>query len=898
MGAMPSREPERDSLVHTPPLAGRISLIFTDIEDSTRMTNALGDKIYSESIREPHCQRIRTAIGAHGGYEVKTIGDSFMISFQHADDALACAAAIQKSLTEPAITCEDRSGKMWIVKVRIGVHTAERELYPDEKGDYGGADVNFAARVESLGAGGQIIVSDSTYRVASSRERYQWQEWRDRRIKSFDQPETVWELLWDGQFRGEPGLRWVPEWFMGEHNHYIQRRALENQILSTFGKRQPDGSTPRLVTLHGYGGMGKTRLAVATAVQAVSLFKDGMFFVRLDDKPARKEALAEAIGRAFGLIGAAALPDNLLAALRDKETLLILDNYESVDSDEVAGYLADLLTQTHVLRLLVTGREAVKLSAIEQLVTLDEGMTEEEAEQLFIARAQLKRGQNWQPAASEQDHLKRILTLTERNPLAIELAAAWTDKRTLKEIADGIEATPLISGPDRPLVDRHRSLTRCLDWSFDLLEDWAQEGFARLGVFADTFTVETTTAVCDLANAQELLDRLQDAALIRRLEVNEHSRYTMHRPTRAYVGDKLDGLPSALSIRQEFVAFFRQLVVDYGGLMPQLTQAKLPLLNAEWRNAVAAAETAEVLKDWGAVGYISVYLGDYLLLRGMWSERERLNQRALAAARTVNDRQNEGGALNNLGIVYRAQGRWAQAEACYRQSLAIYREFGNHIGEGQTINNLGMVYHDQGRWDEAEGCYQQSLEINRKFGDRVSEGVILNNLGIVYLQQNQWGEAEACYQQSLEIKRELGDRIGEGQTLNNLGNVYRQQGRLGKAEACYQQSLATCGEFGDRIGEGQILNNLGIVYQRQGQLGKAEACYQQSLAICREFGDRIGEGTITHNFALLREAQGNIAGALELARQAVAVLEKTEDKAELEKARVLVAKWEQQEAQR
>lgn len=170
--------------------AGKISLIFTDIEDSSRMTNALGDDIYLKDMRAPHNERIRAAIKAHNGHEVKTIGDAFMVAFDRADNALFCAAAIQQSLAASAIT---RGG--WTVKVRIGVHTAERELSLVEEGDYGGADVNFAARVESLGVGGQIIVSDATYRAGGSRERYQWREWPNRRIKSFDQPEVVWELL-------------------------------------------------------------------------------------------------------------------------------------------------------------------------------------------------------------------------------------------------------------------------------------------------------------------------------------------------------------------------------------------------------------------------------------------------------------------------------------------------------------------------------------------------------------------------------------------------------------------------------------------------------------------------------------------------------------------------------
>src|SRR5262249_51507881 len=160
---------------------------------------------------------------------------------------------------------------------------------------------------------------------------------------------------------------------------------LQHDILTCFGTLHSDGSTLRLVTLHGSGGMGKTRVAMACAVQAAGAFKDGVFFVHLEDTQPTKEAVAEAIGAALGMTGEATLPESLLATLRHKEMLLVLDNYESVDRDAVAQYLADLVTNTQALRLLVTGREAVKVSDVEQLLTLDEGMTEEEAAQLFIA---------------------------------------------------------------------------------------------------------------------------------------------------------------------------------------------------------------------------------------------------------------------------------------------------------------------------------------------------------------------------------------------------------------------------------------------------------------------------------------------------------------------------------
>jgi class 3 adenylate cyclase len=102
------------------------------------MCTALGNDVYAREMRAPHCRRIRDLIAAHNGHENGTAGDSFMIVFQHADDALACVAGIQKALAEPPITCRDAKGTDWTVRVRIGVHTAEVQFRPNERGDYVG----------------------------------------------------------------------------------------------------------------------------------------------------------------------------------------------------------------------------------------------------------------------------------------------------------------------------------------------------------------------------------------------------------------------------------------------------------------------------------------------------------------------------------------------------------------------------------------------------------------------------------------------------------------------------------------------------------------------------------------------------------------------------------------
>lgn len=703
------------------PPSGLISILYTDIVDFSRMAAALGETF--RAMNEAHLQRVRTAIGEHRGLEIETRGDSFLVVFERADDALACAVAIHTTLATPPITATDKNGKTWALQVRLGVHRSDEEIRPrvDEATGFvsyaGYSDLNFAARVMGLASGGQLLVSASAHRAAPSRTRYEWQEWPNRRLKSFDQPEAVWELKWDGRSRGEPGLRYLPDWFLGEPNRYIARPAVEARVLGLFATPRPDGRVPRLVTICGFGGMGKTRLSVACALQAVGLF-DGVYFVRLDDRLPTREAVAEAIGAAFGWSGPAALPDTLLPALREQNALLVLDNYESVDSDDVQQFLSRLITQTRQLRLLATGREAVKLDDAEYLVDLGDPrnhMTAAEARELFVERARQKRGQEWTPDERDAVTIRRIVELTDHIPLALELAAAWVKSRTLAEIAAGIAATPLGEATAEPprhgradRAERHRSLTGCLDWSFNLLDAPAQDALARLGVFGDSFTAATAKEVCELPSAQTMLDRLQDASLVRRVEVADKSRYDLNRFTRCYAAEKLDSLPGAEAIRRRYVAHYRALVIanrDNNNL------AKLAVLDGEWRNAIAAAEAAERLGDGSAVDDLSAYLGNFLMLRGLWSEREGLNQRAVAAARAEGDRQAEGRALNNLGSVYQLQGRWAEAEGAYQGSLAIKRKFGDRVGEGQTLENLALLRKARGHLPAALALEREALQV-------------------------------------------------------------------------------------------------------------------------------------------------------------------------------------------
>src|SRR5262249_12300576 len=116
--------------------AGPITFLLTDVENSTRITRALGSHAYRQQLKQPHDEILRAAIAQHDGHSFSDTGDGFFVAFQHAHQGLACAVAIQQALATAALTAEDRQGNTWPLRVRTGLHTAVEEVLPDADGNY------------------------------------------------------------------------------------------------------------------------------------------------------------------------------------------------------------------------------------------------------------------------------------------------------------------------------------------------------------------------------------------------------------------------------------------------------------------------------------------------------------------------------------------------------------------------------------------------------------------------------------------------------------------------------------------------------------------------------------------------------------------------------------------
>ena len=299
--------------------SGTVTLLFTDIEGSTRLLEEFGDG-YADVLAE-HRRVLREAFTRHNGVEVDTQGDAFFVAFARATDAMAAAAEGQAALD---------SGR---VRVRIGIHTGE----PTVTGEgYVGLDVHKAARITSAGHGGQVVISEATRQLLDADGDLQ--DLGEHRLKDLGAPQRLYQL---GTTEFPPlktlyrtNLPIQPTPLVGRERELEEAGALL--------------AANRLLTLIGPGGSGKTRLALQLAAEAQEDFPDGVFWA-----PLQAVLDPAVVGRA---VGAAIGADGDLVDYIDKKRLLILmDNFEQIV--EAAPMVSALLAETPNAKVLVTSRE-------------------------------------------------------------------------------------------------------------------------------------------------------------------------------------------------------------------------------------------------------------------------------------------------------------------------------------------------------------------------------------------------------------------------------------------------------------------------------------------------------------------------------------------------------------
>ena len=570
-------------------------------------------------------------------------------------------------------------------------------------------------------------------------------------------------------------------------------------------------NTARIVTLTGPGGSGKTRLAVQVARESAGHYRDGVYFVSLA-AISDPSLVPNAIAQVLGVVEQPNVPlvDSLNRYLGGKQLLLLLDNYEHLlDS---ASLVSDLLTSSHRLTILVTSREALRLSGeheylVPPLAVPDisasssaADIADYESVALFVQRAET---------------LSNHFTLTDANaiavsnicgrldglPLAIELAAArikfFNPEQLLQRLDDRLG---LLTGGPRDLPARQQTLRDTIDWSYNLLNDDEQKLFARLGVFTGGRSLEAVKAICGAGLSVDSMDGLESlfnkSFLNRKESPSGELRFTILETIQEFAKEQLSLMGEEEIIRNRHLDYFRTLAEEMEpGYRRKNQLFLLERTKEEWGNLRAAFEWAMQSGNAEAAARLISSIDYYLLYKGNLVEGYRLFKRvmgeidkipkdhqvrfllgakrlawvgetqeqvmlfghqALALARELGDRHNEAWLLADMSNSLELPEEYETAVEMGERALAMFRELDDKPGMALALNSLGEVERLSGHFERAKLAYEETLSVCRETGEIYRESMNLANLAFVAYEEGDYERGRDLAMSILKERMEIG----------------------------------------------------------------------------------------------------------------------------------------------
>jgi predicted ATPase/DNA-binding XRE family transcriptional regulator/Tfp pilus assembly protein PilF len=655
--------------------------------------------------------------------------------------------------------------------------------------------------------------------------------------------------------------------------------------LSTVLNLLSSGET-RLLTLTGPGGVGKTRLAMASG----RALNDGGL---IDVVPVLLAAVhdpdlvAASIAGVLGLSeeGGRPLAEKLVSHLRDRKMLLVLDNFEQVT--EAAPVVAELLAACPELTMLVTSREPLRIGgeqefAVRPLALPDPAapphgdlLARSPAVALFVQRARAVKP-DFALTDGNAPAVAEICRRLDGLPLALELAAArikvLPPQALLARLSGeaGHSSLPMLSGGGRDLPARLQTMRGAIAWSYDLLNEAEQAVFRCMAVFKDGCRLESLeelwAAVAPPAEQADVLDLL--ASLVdKSLVVADASpdgepRFAMLETIRDYGWECLQSLGELREAQRRHAL---QLLILAEAAEPALTgpdQATwLALLEREHGNLRAALRWAIESEETPIGLRLAAALWRFWQTRGHLTEGRAWLEAVLAlpadAVQEADLAAARGHALNGLGVLCDIQGDQRRAGIHFEQSLALRRQLGDRKGIANSLNNLGIIAVYQGNYDLATELYEESLAIRRETADIPGMAATLHNLGIAARNRGDFERAAALFEEGLTLQRQLDNKRGIALALNNLATVARCRGDPVRADDFARSSLHLFEELGDTWGLVLALVNLAEVARDRGDLDQAAALFKQGLSHFGELGPTAVIIQALEGLAGVVRAQGN-----------------------------------------
>ncbi len=760
--------------------SGTVTFLFTDVEGSTRLLNELGPERYAAALEE-HRRLLRAAFAASGGVEVDTQGDAFFVAFPTADGAAAAALAATRRLAGGPI------------RVRAGLHTGVATVAGQ---GYVGLDVHRAARIAALGHGEQVLVSPTTAPLLEASTAAPLRDLGQHRLKDFDGLVRLYQLG-EGEFPAlrTPGSVDLPT----PATPFLGREQELFDAVSLVYARDP-----RVLTILGPGGTGKTRFAIELARLLAEEADGGTVFVPfapLRDADLARAAVADSLG------AAAADPAAIAARVGERRTHVVCDNLEHL-LPAAARTLSELVAAAPALRLIVTSREALRVQGETELDLPP--LSSDEAVALFCERAQAVR-----PEVHAGEAVTKLCERLDRLPLALELAAARTKLLAPELLLERLGSRLDLLKGTRDADDRHATLRATIAWSYDLLDADERRLFARLAVFRGGCTLEAAESVCD-ADVDTLASLLDKSLLRRRTDRLGDERFWMLETIREFAAERLEedeDLSEArrrhadrmLEIAQSARMSEEDLEFDLHALLVERDDLRGALDWAEQNDPVFGLELAVALQGfWNAAAPeegvrrlgtlldsagsvppevradgLRVY-GGTADLAGQDELARRLSEESLRLYRELDDERGIASLEHMLAVSAWRREEWPRVRELTEHSMALARgKFASIETSGYWL--LGQLALAEGDLEGATQLTRQSAEQARAAGWTWWESGQLHELLMLALRRGDLEQAEQEGQTALRLEREQENRLWALYTIAGLAQVALARGDLQRA---------------------------------------------------------------------------------------------------------------------
>jgi predicted ATPase/class 3 adenylate cyclase len=772
---------------------GTVTLLLADVEGSTRLWEAEPDAMADAVARLDHA--LTDLVSSHDG--VRPVeqgeGDSFVVAFARASDAVACALELQQAPLAP-------------IRLRIGLHTGDVRLR--DEGNYIGPTINRTARLRDLAHGGQTVLSGVTEELVF--EQLPAGAWLtdlgSHSLRDVARPERVTQLCHPDLRNDFPPLRVTKaaatQRLPAQFTSFVGRGTQIAEVRNLLSEH-------RLVTLTGAGGAGKTRLAIEIAAQMSDDFGSGIWYVDLAPIT-NSELVVTTVARAFGLPdqpGSSAM-DIVIRFINDRSMLIVLDNCEHL-ADACATTAATILGACPAVVLLATSREPIR--AIGEVTWSVPSLSlHDEAIELFTDRARQSRPD----FAVNDQNAKAVSEICQRldgMPLAIELAAARIRALSLVEIVDSLhDRFRLLTGGARTAVRRQQTLRASVDWSHALLSEQEKVLFRRLAVFLGGFDLDAAQAVTgghDVERFQVLdqLSLLVDKSLVVAESSSGRTRYRLLETVRQYALEKLVESGEAGEVRARHRDYFTSRGAE---------------LDAPWsaghEHRIEEAEN-EIANFRAAFGW-SVETGDIKRaldlassLQLLWLTRAHVEEglawldAALAVDAAENARVARARALADKAILLASVGIPEGVDEA-DEALAIARQEEDPALLIRALMARGSV--SSFDFELARPYLNEAAELARELGNPWWLARILNWQAIGALQAGDMLATSAASQEALEVADSVGDGWVSRSCRLWLANARAYRGDLDGAAAQFREVVAEAAAAHD-----VLLQVIGLVGQ-------------------------------------------------------------------------------------